>query len=106
MKQRSARKTKSSPRERPAPSVAQTTPEVVPDGAGSYFNDEPIPSKERTFKVQEKVERDLSLESAERVLLLSGILHPTDVALVRERLDPPKSQDIDRRTEEWRGRHA
>lgn len=103
--QRSARKPKPSPRERSSP------PDAVPEtsaegGDDSYFTEEVIPSKERTFKVHAKAERDLSFEAAERCLLLAGILHPSDAALVRERLDPPKNQDIDRRTAEWRERHG
>lgn len=100
----SARKTKPGQRERSAPPVAQATPEVAPGGADS-FSDEVIPTKTRVFKLHEKA-RDLSFESAQRILLLSGILHPSDAALVRDELDPPKSQDIDRRTAEWRARHG
>jgi len=106
VKQRVARKPKPGPRERPAPSDTQPALTGGSDGAGS-FSEEPLPeAKTRTFKVHDKEERDLDLESAQRVLLLSGILHPSAEAIVRDELNPPKSQDIDRRTAEWKARHG
>jgi hypothetical protein len=91
-------KSSAGPRVRPSPVVQ-------PTGDGS-LNFGEIPKRERVFKVAKAPERDLSYESALRVLLLSDILHPESEALVRAELSPPKSQSTEQRVHDWRKRNG
>jgi hypothetical protein len=105
VKPRKARKSKPGQRERSAPPAAQTEVEVpsVAGGVDSVFADEQL-NKTR-FKTDE-VERDLSLESALRVILLADILCVEDRNKVLAELTPQPGQDLDRRLSEWKARNV
>lgn len=102
------RKTSRKPvvRERPSSTVTPAESAIsasVEDGSILFGE---TPTKERKFHQVEEEQRDLSFESALRVLLLSDILCPADAALVTAQLEVPKSQAVERRLADWRKRNG
>ena len=89
----------------PATGLVEPGSASQPVAGAELFGDVPTVTK-RAFKDSTGKARDLSYESALRVLLDADILHPASVALVREELTPLKIQDVEHRLSEWRERNG